>query len=68
MPQLLADCRSREYGGGGIAVAYQDLEQASGRLMAIDPAGGTTGSDAQGNYVLGPHLEVIDGRLRWVFR
>jgi hypothetical protein len=31
-------------------VAYQDLEQASGRLMVIDPAGGTTGSDPQGNY------------------
>jgi hypothetical protein len=31
-------------------VAYQDLEQASGRLMVIDPAGSTTGSDAQGNY------------------
>jgi len=31
-------------------VAYQDLEQASGRLMVIVPAGGTTGSDAQGNY------------------
>ncbi len=31
-------------------MAYQDLEQASGRLMVIDPAGGTTRSDPQGNY------------------
>ena len=31
-------------------MAYQDLEQASGRLMVSDPAGGTTGSDRQGNY------------------